>query len=144
LASRCLASEVYTQSAIWPCGGNGNHIVQFKWFILNNYDKRTRGLFKIEFTGIGAIALCSKAYYVWSENKFKYSSKGVQKCRAKFNKEQYYNCLNLKQYITCNNMGFRKHNGQIKTFIQNKIGLTPIYTKGVVMNNGVNIVPLNL
>jgi len=65
-----------------------------KWFILNNYDKRIPGLFKIEFTGIGAIALCSKAYYVWSNDKFKYSSKGVQICRAKFNKDQYYNCLN--------------------------------------------------
>jgi len=43
------------------------------WFILNSYNKRTPGLFKIEFTGIGAIALCSKAYYVWSDNKFKYS-----------------------------------------------------------------------
>jgi len=31
-----------------------------KWFILNNYNKRTPGLFNIEFTGIGAIALCSK------------------------------------------------------------------------------------
>jgi len=41
-------------------------------------------------------------------------------------------------------MGFRKHNGVIKTYIQNKIGLTPIYTKGIVLNNGVNIVPLNL
>jgi len=67
------------------------------WFILNNYDKFTPGLFKIEFTGVGAIALCSKAYYVWSENNFKYLSKGVQKSRAKFNKEQYYNCLNFKK-----------------------------------------------
>jgi len=83
-------------------------------------------------------------YYVWSENKFKYSSKGVQKCSAKFNKEQYYNCLNLKKYITCNNMGFRKHNGQIKTYIQNKIGLTLIYTKVVVMINGVNVATLDL
>jgi len=41
-------------------------------------------------------------------------------------------------------MGFRKHNGQIKTYFQNKIGLTPIYTKGVVLNNGINIVPLNV
>jgi len=41
------------------------------WFILNNYDKRTPGLLKIEFTGVSAIALCSKAYYVWSEKKFK-------------------------------------------------------------------------
>jgi len=115
-----------------------------KWFILNNFDKRTSGLFKVEFTGIKAISLCSKAYYVWLENKFEYSSKGVQKCRAKFNKDQYYNCLNLKQYITCYNMGFRKHNGVIKTYIQNKIGLPPIYTKGIVLNNGVNVVPLDL
>jgi len=114
------------------------------WFILNSYDKRTPGLFKIEFTGFGAIALCSKAYYVWGNDKFKYSSKGVKKCRALFNKEQYDNCLNLKQYIICNNMGFRKHNGVIKSYIQNKIGLTLIYTKGIVMTNGVNIVPLNL
>jgi len=68
-----------------------------KWLILNSYDKRTHGLFKIKLTGIGAIALSSKAYYVWSENNSKYSSKGVQKCRAKFDKEQYYNCLNLKK-----------------------------------------------
>jgi len=33
-----------------------------KWFILNSYDKRTPGLFKIEFTGIGAIALCSHQF----------------------------------------------------------------------------------
>jgi len=41
-------------------------------------------------------------------------------------------------------MEFRKHNGVIETYTQNKIGLTPIYTKGVVVNNGVNIAPLNL
>jgi len=32
-----------------------------KWFILNTYDTRTPALFKIKFTGVGAIALCSKA-----------------------------------------------------------------------------------
>jgi len=41
-------------------------------------------------------------------------------------------------------MGSRKHNGQVKTYSQNKIGLTPIYTKGIVMTNGVNIAPLDL
>jgi len=41
-------------------------------------------------------------------------------------------------------MGFRKHIGQIKTYSQNKIGLTPIYTKGIVMTNGVNVAPLDL
>jgi len=117
---------------------------KINWFLLNNYDKRTPGLFKIEFTGIGAIALCSEAYYIWGNDKSKYASKGIQKCRTKFNKEQYYKCLNLKEYIICDNMGFRKHNGVIKTYIRNKIGLTPIYTKEIVMNNGVNIAPLDL
>jgi len=115
-----------TDSAYMALAGDFNELIKpdlrenfelekAKWFILNNYDKRTPALFKIEFTGISAIALCSKAYYVWSNDKFKYSSKGVQKCRAKFNITQYYNRLNLSQYIICNNMGFRKHNGVIKT-----------------------------
>jgi len=81
---------------------------------------------------------------VWSNDKFKYSSKGVQKCRAMFNKQQYLNCQNLRQHIMSTNMGFRRHNGVFKTYVQNKIGLTPIYTKGIVMNNGINITPLNI
>jgi len=109
-----------------------------------NFDKRTPGLFKIEFEGIGAVALCSKAYYVWSDNKFKYSSKGAQKHRIALIKEQYFNCLNLKKIIICNNVGFRKHNGVMRTYEQSKIGLTPIYTKGVVLNNGVNITALKI
>jgi len=61
-----------------------------------NYDKRTPAVFKVEFDGIGAIALCSKAYYVWSDDKFKYSSKSAQKHRVALIKEQYIKCLNLK------------------------------------------------
>jgi len=105
-----------------------------------NYDRHTPGLYKVEFEGVGAIALCSKAYYVWSDDKFKYSSKGAQKHRVALIKEQYIKCLNLKQFIMCNNVGFRKYNGVMCTYEQSKIGLTPIYTKGVVLNNGVNIV----
>jgi len=51
---------------------------KYNWFPQDNtlehknYDKRTPGLFKIEFDGVGPIALCSKAYYVWSDDKFKY------------------------------------------------------------------------
>jgi len=109
-----------------------------------NYDRRTPGLFKVEFEGVGAIALCSKAYYVWGDEKFKYSSKGAQKNRIVLVKEQYINCLNLKQFIMCDNVGFRKYNGVMCTYTQSKIGLTPIYTKGIVMNNGVNIAPLKI
>jgi len=76
--------------------------------------------------------------------KCKYSCKGARKCRIGFIKEQYIQCLNLNQKINCTNVGFRKHNGQIKTYEQNKIGLTPIYTKGILLNIGTKVVPLNL
>jgi len=96
------------------------------------YDKRKPGLFKIEFEGDGIVALCSKAYFVWG-SKCKYSCKESQKSRIGFIKEQYIQCLSLNQQINCTNVGFRKHNGQIKTYEQNKIGLTSIYTKGVLI-----------
>jgi len=150
-----------TDSAYMALSGNLDNLIKIElrheyqldknnWFPRDdtlknkNYYKRAPGLFKIEFDGVGANALCSKAYYVWSDNKFKYSSKGAQKHRVALIKEQYIKCLNLKQFIMCNNVGFRRHNGVRHTYEQKKIGLTPIYTKGVVMNNGVNIVALKI
>jgi len=64
-----------TDSAYMALAGDFNELIRpelrdnfeldkANWFILNSYDKRTPELFKIEFTGIGAIALCSKPYYV--------------------------------------------------------------------------------
>jgi len=156
---QCTTTD--TNSAYMALAGNLNDLIKpklrvecelnkYNWFPRDetlehtNYDKRTPGLFKVEFEGVGAIALCSKAYYVWSAHKFKYSSKGTQKHRVALMKEQYFKCLNLKEFIMCNNVGFRRHNGAMCTYEQKKIGLTPIYTKGVVINNEVNIVPLNI
>ena len=41
-------------------------------------------------------------------------------------------------------MGFRIDNQLMKTYEQKKIALTPIYAKGVVLENGINIAPLNI
>jgi len=41
-------------------------------------------------------------------------------------------------------MGFRLKDNQIKTYIQNKIGLSPVYNKGIVLSNKINIAPLNI
>jgi len=87
--------------------------------------------------------LCSKANFVWGD-KCKYSCEGLQKSRIGFIKEQYIQCLNLNQPIICTNVVFRKHNGVIETYEQNKTGLSPIYTKRVVLNNGLNIASFNL
>ena len=43
------------------------------------YDKRTSGLFKVEWEGNGIISLCSKTYYCFGDEKDKFSCKGVTK-----------------------------------------------------------------
>ena len=42
------------------------------------YEKRTPGLFKVEWEGDGIASLCSKTYYCWG-SKDQYSCKGVNK-----------------------------------------------------------------
>jgi hypothetical protein len=110
------------------------------------YDKRTPGLFKVEYTGNGMIALSSKTYYCWGGSGYKFSSKGVQKARNKeiLNKGAYSRCLVNNETISGQNKGFRFTDKNIKTYEQSKIALTPIYVKGVVMDDGLHIRPLNI
>jgi hypothetical protein len=109
------------------------------------YDKRKPGLFKLEWTGEGMIALSSKTYYCWG-NSDKVSSKGTQKERNNFllNKESYKHCLEKGETINCTNTGFRFIDKTMKTYEQDKVGITPIYVKGVVMIDGVHIRPLSI
>ena len=43
------------------------------------YDRRTPGLFKIEWQGKGMVALCSKCYYGWGDEDNKRSTKGLRR-----------------------------------------------------------------
>ena len=121
-----------------------------KWFPRTDtvenkaYDKRKPGLFKEEYNGDGMVALCSKTYYCWgSKNKF--SSKGTQNKNIEIlNKRTYKSCLNNSETISCQNSGFRFIGKAMKTYTQDKIGLNPIYVKGVVMNDGNHIHPLSI
>jgi len=110
------------------------------------YDKRKPGLFKIECEGDGMVALCPKSYIIWKKDEAKISSKGCQKKNneSMLNKQQYLNCLNGGVTHPCTNKGFRMIDQVMKTYEQKKIGLSPIYTKGVVLGNGINIAPLSI
>jgi len=122
-----------------------------KWFPRTDtkkhiaYDKRKPGLFKIEHEGDGMVALCSKTYYTWG-SKDKFSMKGIQINRNKewINKENYKHCLENNKTFGGQNKGFRYINKTMITYEQEKIGLTPIYVKGVVMKDGVHIHPLSI
>ena len=91
------------------------------------------------------VALCSKTYCIWTnDNQSKVSSKGVQQKRNSsiLTKEKYLECLVNKQTIDGLNKGFRYQNQEMKTYEQKKIGLSPLYTKGVVMDDGIHIRPI--
>ena len=60
-----------------------------KTITYQQYDKRTPGLYKPEFIGIGMICLSSKAYFAWSELLTKISCKGVQQGRNALTKKDF-------------------------------------------------------
>ena len=91
---------------------NGNPITK------KAYDKRKRGLFKLEFEGDCMICLNSKVYFICGMKNGKYvqkcSSKGIQSRRNELTKQEFLDVLfnNLDHYVT--NSGFVS-NGLVKS-----------------------------
>ena len=56
------------------------------------YDKRTQGLFKVEWSGDGFVGLCSKTYYCFGATD-KYSTKGLSKRHNTINKDAFLEVL---------------------------------------------------
>jgi hypothetical protein len=143
---------------------------KYNWFPnertkeLKAYNKRTPGLFKVEFEGNTMYALCSKLYFVEvatlskkeeegeiriieddeEEKKDKYSCKGIQKNQNEINKDRFHNVLFNDVKDMCTNKGFRVINNEMVTYIQHKKGLSYYYDKRVVLADGVSTVPLDI
>ena len=86
------------------------------------YDKRTPGLFKLEYEGDGIIALASKMYYCFGD-KDKFSAKGLNKQQNEITKQNYLDALqgdNSQEFI---NKGFRVRNNEMNTYTLTKRGL---------------------
>jgi len=77
------------------------------------------------------------------KNKFKSSCKGAQKCKNNYKAKNYYQCLMNEECQPTINKGFRLADNQMMTYVQHKIGLTPIYNKEVLLNK-LNIAPINI
>ena len=107
------------------------------------FDKRTPGLFKIEWEGRGMVALCSKTYYGWGEED-KCSSKGVSKKHTELNRERYLNVLKDQQTGSGVNVGFRMKDNQMHTYRQERDALSYLYPKRKVQADGVTTRPLDL
>ena len=108
------------------------------------YDKRTPGLFKVEWEGNGIISLCSKTYYCFGDEKDKFSCKGVNKKNNVINKDKYLDVILSKRSGSGVNRGFRVMNNKMCTYIQVKNAFSYFYPKRKVLEDGVSTIPLDI
>ena len=107
------------------------------------FDKRTPGLFKIEWQGQGMIGLCSKTYFGWGD-KNKCSTKGISKQHNQLDKNTFLEVLKTKQSTGGVNVGFQVKNNAVYTYRQQRNALSYLYPKRKVLSDGITTVPLSI
>ena len=120
--------------------------VDGKPFTMKQYEKRTPGLFKVECMKDKIIALCSKMYCCsdMDEKEIKFSCKGIQKDNNNITYKKFENVLKTKTHDMAKNQGFRMIGGYMKTYEQEKKGLSYVYNKRILLSNGIDTIPLNI
>ena len=98
-------------------------------------------MFKEEFVGDGIIALNAKSYYCWG-GVSKYSCKGVQKSTT-ITKDIYRRVLESKKSEKFMNKGFVFKLNSMNSYELCKIGLTYLYGKRKVNDDGVSTLPID-
>ena len=107
------------------------------------YDKRTPGLFKVEWYGDGFEGLCSKTYYCFGPTD-KYSTKGLSKRHNDIDKNAFLAVLTNRRSGSGKNRGFRVRHSTVLTYVQERAALTYFYAKRVVHEDGVNTGPVDV
>ena len=153
-----LRQQFYDQWAEWlPAEACKQHQDQFKATRMANqlwtpepccvaqkkYNKRTPGLFKVEWEGEGMIGLCSKTYFGWGE-KNKCSTKGINKRHNEINKEKFLDVLKNKQSSGGTNVGIQVNQHSVYTYRQQRDALSYLYPKRRVLADGITTEPLSI
>ena len=107
------------------------------------FDKRTPGLFKVEWRGDGFIGLCSKTYYCFGATD-KSTTKGLNKRQNDIDKDKFLAVLTNRRSGSGFNRGFRVHDSSVMTYIQERAALTYFYPKRKVLEDGLSTAPLDL
>ena len=108
------------------------------------YDKRTPGLFKVEWEGNGIISLCSKTCYCFGAGKDKFRCKGVNKKNNVINKDKYLDVILSKRSGSGVNRGFRVLFNKMCTYVHVKNAFSYFYPKRKVLEDGVSTIPLDI
>ncbi|XP_063692200.1 uncharacterized protein LOC134824307 isoform X1 [Bolinopsis microptera] len=110
------------------------------------YDKRTPGLFKLEWQGDGFVGLNAKTYFCFDntdQKMDKYSSKGISKA-FELSKEDYLEVLRTKTTGDQENKGFVYKNSKMYSYILRKQGLTYVYCKRKLQADGMSTTYLDV
>ena len=107
------------------------------------YDKRTPGLFKVEWRGDGFVGLNSKTYYCWGPQD-KYSCKGISKRGNTITKDTYLRVLKTQESQSGENRGFRVLDNKVLTYAQFRVGFSYFYPKRKVLSDGISTIPLDI
>ena len=115
----------------------------------HQFDKRTPGKFKPEFTGNGMACINFKVVHAWGEDKdgnpiTKTSCKGTNKKKNLFGKEHFLSVLETGIPHNVKNVGFYKDHLTIKTYSQTKQGISYFYPKRKVLRDGISTVHLDI
>ena len=102
--------------------------------------------FQIEWSGTEMVALCSKLYATYDErsDKTKFSCKGLQKKQFTNPIDLYKEVLQTGKARSGTNYGIRCHSNTMFTYKQERLGLSYIYLKRKVTDNGISTVPLDV
>ena len=107
------------------------------------FDKRTPGLFKVEWCGDGFIGLCSKTYYCFGATN-KCTTKVLNKRQNNIDKDAFLDVLTNRRSGSGVNRGFRVHNSTVMTYVQEREALTYFYAKRKVLADGLTTAPLDI
>lgn len=109
------------------------------------YHNRTPGLFKTEYEGDEICFLAPKTYCCESAGgNQKVSCKGVNKKINPLKMEDFLRVLQEGTRHTVLNRGFRYIDGKMRTYAQLKCGLSPIFIKRRVLEDGIHTEPLDI
>ena len=122
------------------------------WFVtpLAPQEKRTPGLFRVEFEGDKVISLCSKSYCTElfatgnSPGQVKFSMKGVNKGQFKNPMSHYEHVLNTEKNFRACNSGIPSKDQNMVAYKQEKNALTYYFPKWKVLKDGHSTVPLDI
>ena len=90
------------------------------------------------------ITLCSKCYYAddgEGGGKKKFSTKGMLKWQNEVSWQRFKEALEESKDMATNR-GFRVRDGQIVTYVQQKLGLSAYYDKRWVLPDGIHTEPI--